>query len=96
MLPHLWAIPTDGAGRMNNHINHIHQVGEPDAYTLEEVQARKPGLDEDFACNWAVTAMTRADWNRLQAYLIDYSGWAGDAVSKVRFMQERLRARSDP
>lgn len=71
-------------------------AGDEDAYSLAEAQAKYKGLDEGFACNWVVAGMTRADWNRLQAFITDFGGWAADLMAKYRFMQGRLRSLSAP
>lgn len=67
------------------------QEGE---FTDEELATMYPGLDEDFACNWVIAAMPRADWNRLDAYMNATAHWTADMVAKYRYMQDRLNARA--
>lgn len=74
-------------------------VGEEDAYTLDEVRARHPGMTETDACGWATYGLPSASWLNLEAELHGVAAYAEKLRAQlrdaVRQLQDRYRITSE-
>jgi hypothetical protein len=66
------------------------EVGNEGRLTLEEIQIAYPGVDEQYACNFAIYGSSPEDQLDFEAELIELEAYADKLRSRIEFYIQQL------
>ena len=75
--------------------NEYGDAGREDAYTLEEVKSRYPGLTREAACNWAIYGFTVQDWLTFETQMAQVAEYVVQLRAHLHFLNALIKERQD-
>jgi len=66
-------------------------AGQEDAYTVEEVYERYPGMTRESACNWAIYGYTVQGWFMLESQLIQLGLYSEQLRNRITYLENVIK-----